>query len=75
MFTTFVNTLRANVGLFNTAFIGFTGAAITGYMTVDANSSTPEIWLAAMWTMLGIGLILVVVGVFSAISAALTGKG
>lgn len=52
--------LRQNTWLLMTAFAAFTAAAVVGALTVDADSTTPAIWLATMWVMLAAGTIIII---------------
>lgn len=65
--------LRRNVALIALAFAGFVGAAYIGSLTVDAGSTTPAIWLVAMWVMLGFG-VLVILGVLLEILSEFSGN-
>ena len=55
MLTNYLDCLRKNVWLILVGCIAFAGSAFIGSVTVDANSSTPAIWLATMWIMLAVG--------------------
>lgn len=56
MLNKFLDCLRKNVWLLLVGCIAFAGSAFIGSVTVDADSSTPGIWLATMWIMLAVGL-------------------
>lgn len=55
MLNNYLDCLRKNVWLMLVGALAFTGSAFIGSVTVDANSSTPEIWLATMWILLAVG--------------------
>lgn len=55
MLTNYLDCLRKNGWLMMVGCIAFAGSAFIGSVTVDAESSTPEIWLATMWIMLAVG--------------------
>lgn len=65
----FNNALRQSSWLLLTAFAAFAGSAYIGSVTVDAGSTTPAIWLAAMWAMLAIGALIVVLVVIECFNA------
>lgn len=65
----FGESLRKNVWLIFTACFAFMGSAIIGYTTVDAGSTTPGVWLAMMWVMMAIAIVLLVVVALEAINA------
>ncbi|MBZ0306262.1 MAG: hypothetical protein K8I82_09355 [Anaerolineae bacterium] len=52
--------LRLNTWLLMAAFAAFTASALVGHLTVDADSTTPAVWLAVMWAMLAAGTVIVV---------------
>ncbi|MCI0713498.1 MAG: hypothetical protein L0154_25300 [Chloroflexi bacterium] len=63
------NSLRQNAWLLLTAFAAFAGSSYIGSVTVDAGSTTPAIWLAAMWSMLAVGAVIIVLVVIEAVNA------
>lgn len=65
--------LRQNTWLLMAAFVGFTAAAVVGSLTVDSNTSTPEVWLAVMWAMLAVGVVIVVAVAIEAITEMMKG--
>lgn len=69
MLSKFTQALRQNTWLLMAAFAAFTASALVGSLTVDANSSTPEIWLAIMWVMLAAGVVIIVAVALECINA------
>lgn len=53
--------LRQNAWLLLTGFLAFTASSYVGSLTVDANSTTPVVWLLTMWAMLAYGALIMVV--------------
>lgn len=60
MFGKLMRTLREDVYLIIAAFWSFAGSAWIGSLTVDAESTTPGIWLACMWVMLAVGAVIII---------------
>jgi len=58
-----------------TAFAAFLGSSVIGALTVDAESSTPEIWLATMWSMLIIGAVIIVAVAIECVTARMDDEG
>jgi hypothetical protein len=52
--------LRRNTWLLFVSFIAYTAASIVGSLTVDAESTTPAIWLLTMWAMLAFGTVIMI---------------
>lgn len=61
--------LRLNTWLLMAAFAAFTASALVGHLTVDAESSTPAVWLATMWVMLAAGAVIIIAVVIECITA------
>ena len=61
--------LRENTWLLMAAFAAFLASAVVGALTVDAESSTPAIWLATMWSMLLIGAIVIIAVAIECVTA------
>lgn len=61
--------LRRNTWLLMTAFLAFVSSAVVGYLTVDAESTTPAIWLATMWAMLGFGALIILLVLIECLAA------
>ncbi len=55
MLNAYLDCLRKNVWLMLVGSIAFAGSAFIGSVTVDAESTTPGIWLATMWILLAVG--------------------
>lgn len=55
MLNAYLDCLRKNVWLMLVGALAFAGSAFIGSVTVDADSSTPGIWLATMWILLAVG--------------------
>lgn len=63
--------LRLNTWLLLASFAAFVSASVVGTLTVDADSSTPAVWLATMWVMLAFGVLIVVLIVAECVQAVL----
>lgn len=74
MFNKLMNCLRKNTWLLVAAFLAFAASAFVGSLTVDSGTTTPVVWLAAMWAMLAVGAV-VIVGVVVECALALVGGG
>ena len=61
--------LRSNGWLLVSAWLAWVGAATIGYINVLIDTTTPWIWLPAMWIMLAAGLCIVVAVALEALSA------
>ena len=55
MLDKYLDCFRKNVWLLLVGCLAFAGSAFIGSVTVDAESSTPGIWLATMWILLAVG--------------------
>lgn len=66
--------LRKNTWLLFVAFVAYTASSIVGSLTVDADSSTPAIWLLTMWAMLALGTVIIVAVVVECVMAVMSGS-
>lgn len=65
--------LRENTWLLMAAFAAFVASSVVGALTVDAESSTPVIWLATMWSMLLVGAIIIIAVAIECLQALMDG--
>ena len=63
--------LRRNTWLIVAGCLAFVASAYVGALTVDAGSSTPAVWLGAMWMMLAMGALIMVVVIVDAVQSAI----
>jgi hypothetical protein len=66
--------LRENTWLLMAAFAAFVASSVVGALTVDAESTTPAIWLATMWVMLLIGAIIIIAVVIECLQALMDSR-
>jgi hypothetical protein len=67
--------LRKNTWLLFVSFIAYTAASIVGSLTVDAESTTPIIWLLTMWAMLALGTVIIIAVAVECVMAVMPGGG